>query len=86
MYPSQLFHYNSMFTEEESIQLSKQRIIQKNLVHFQGFPDRLYSKELLSSKEYFGQYGTISKIILTSKLDKKANKKSNSAYLTFSTC
>ena len=86
MYPSQLFHYNSMFTEEESIQLSKQRIIQKNLVHFQGFPDRLYNKELLSSKEYFGQYGTISKIILTSKLDKKANKKSNSAYLTFSTC
>ena len=86
MYTTQFFHLNSMFTEEESIQLSKQRIIQKNLVHFQGFPDRLYNKELLCSKEYFGQYGIISKIILTSKIDKKSNKKSNSAYLTFSSC
>ena len=76
---------NPMFTELESKELSKQRIIQKNLVHFQGFPDRLYNKELLCSNEYFGQYGIISKIILTNKIDKKTNKKSNSAYLTFST-
>jgi hypothetical protein len=74
-----------MFTEEESKELSKQRIIQKNLVHFQGFPDRLYNKELLCSQEYFGQYGIISKIILTNKMDKKSKKKSNSAYITFST-
>ena len=80
-----IFQYNSMFTEEESKQLSKQRIIQKNLVHFQGFPDRLYSKELLCSNEYFGQYGEISKIILTNKIDIKSKKKLNSAYLTFST-
>ena len=80
-----IFQLNSMFTEEESIKLSKQRIIQKNLVHFQGFPDRLYSKELLFSKEYFGQYGKIHKIILTNKIDKKTNKKSNSAYITFET-
>ena len=86
MYPTPFFQINSMFTEEESKQLSKQRIIQKNLVHFQGFPDRLYNKELLCSQEYFGQYGIISKIILTNKIDKKSNKKSNSAYLTFSTC
>ena len=85
IYTSPFFEYNSMFTEEESKYLSKQRIIQKNLVHFQGFPDRLYSKELLNSKEYFGQYGIISKIILTNKIDKKTNKKSNSAYITFST-
>ena len=86
MYTSPYFHLNPMFTEEDSIQLSKQRIIQKNLVHFQGFPDRLYNKELLCSQEYFGQYGIISKIILTNKMDKKMNKKSNSAYLTFSSC
>jgi hypothetical protein len=73
------------FTDEEREQLSKLRIIQKNLVHFQGFPDRLYNKELLYSREYFGQYGEISKIILTNKFDKKSNKKSNSAYLTFAT-
>ena len=74
------------FTKEQAKKLSKLRIIQKNLVHFQGFPDRLYNKELLCSHEYFGQYGIISKIILTNKIDKKSNKKSNSAYLTFSTC
>ena len=83
MYANPFFQLNSMFTEEESKQLSKQRIIQKNLVHFQGFPERLYNKELLCSKEYFGQYGVITKIILTSKIDKKYNKKANSAYLTF---
>ena len=86
MYTAPYFHLNSMFTEEESKVLSTQRIIQKNLVHFQGFPDRLYNKEILCSQEYFGQYGIISKIILTNKIDKKSNKKSNSAYLTFSTC
>lgn len=84
-YFNPIFQLNNMFTEEESKELSKQRIIQKNLVHFQGFPDRLYSKELLCSREYFEQYGIISKIILTSKFDKKSNKKSNSAYLTFAT-
>ena len=85
MYSAPIFQYNSLFTEEESKQLSKQRIIQKNLVHFQGFPDRLYNKELLCSQEYFGQYGDITKIILTNKIDKKSNKKINSAYLTFVT-
>ena len=85
MYYGPIFQLNSMFTEEESKELSKQRIIQKNLVHFQGFPDRLYDKELLCSQEYFGQYGIISKIILTNKMDKKSKKKSNSAYITFST-
>ena len=85
MYYGPIFQLNSMFTKEESKELSKQRIIQKNLVHFQGFPDRLYNKELLCSQEYFGQYGIISKIILTNKMDKKSKKKSNSAYITFST-
>ena len=85
-YSVPFFQSNSMFTEEESKHLSKQRIIQKNLVHFQGFPDRLYDKELLCSQEYFGQYGIISKIILSKKIEKKLNKKSNSAYITFATC
>jgi hypothetical protein len=73
-----------LFTEVESLSLSKQRIIQRNLVHFHGFPDRLYNKELLYSKEYFGQYGVILKIILTNKLEKETNKRLNSAYITFS--
>jgi hypothetical protein len=73
------------FTEIEALSLSKQRIIQRNLVHFHGFPDRLYDKELLYSKEYFGQYGVILKIILTYKLEKGTNKRLNSAYITYST-
>ena len=85
-YSVPFFQSNSMLTEEESKHLSKQRIIQKNLVHFQGFPDRLYDKELLCSQEYFGQYGIISKMILSKKIEKKLNKKSNSAYITFATC
>ena len=84
IFPSPFFNYNSsVLSEDESKKLSKQRIIQKNLVHFQGFPDRLYSKEILASEEYFGQYGLISKIILTNKIERKTNKRSNSAYITF---
>ena len=87
IFSSPYFDYNtSTLTEAESKKLSKQRIIQKNLVHFQGFPDRLYSKEILASEEYFGQYGLISKIILTNKIERKTKKRSNSAYVTFFSC
>ena len=86
--PAQYFNYNNnpILSETESKVLSKQRIIQKNLVHFQGFPDRLYSKEILASEEFFGQYGLITKIILTNKIEHKTNNRSNSAYITFYTC
>ena len=56
-----------MFNEKVRLSLSKQRIIQRNLVHFQGFPDCINDKEILLSKEYFGQYGNILKIVLVSK-------------------
>ena len=72
------------FTPEESKNLSKLRIIQKNLVHFQNFPDFLLNKELLSSKEYFGKFGKILKIVIVSKEDEITKKKQNSAYITFS--
>ena len=77
--------YTSLLAENNILTLSKQRIIQKNLVHFQGFPDFLYDKQLLLSPEYFGQYGNITKIVLVSKEDKILKKKTNSAYLTFET-
>ena len=60
--------------------LSKWRIIQKNLVHFQGFPEELYNEEILSSPEYFGQYGKITKICL---VPIKDNRTYHSAYITF---
>ena len=72
------------FTKENQIYLSKLRIIQKNLVHFQGFPDNIADKNLLAEKEYFGQYGNILKIVIVSKFDEVSKKKSKSAYITFS--
>ena len=72
------------FTKENQIYLSKLRIIQKNLVHFQGFPDNIADKNLLAEKEYFGQYGNILKIVVVSKYDEVSKKKSKSAYITFS--
>ena len=74
-----------LFNEKVRLSLSKQRIIQKNLVHFQGFPDSLYNEVLLLSPEYLGQYGNIRKIVLVSKEDKASHKKVNSAYITFET-
>ena len=78
-------HFPSLFSDKSLLTLSKQRIIQKNLVHFQGFPDSLYNKNLLLSQEYFGQYGHIIKIVLVTKEDKPFKKKTNSAYITFET-
>ena len=62
--------------------LSKLRIIQKDLVHFQGFPEEMDDIKLLSSPEYFGQYGTIKKICL---VPKKSTDSYYSCYITFDT-
>ena len=55
-----------VFTSENFKQMSKLRIIQKNLVHVQGFPNRLADKSLQSRPEYFGQFGKIKKIVIVS--------------------
>ena len=82
---SYMFQSTQIFSQEVRISLSKQRIIQKNLVHFQGFPDSFYNESLLSSPEYLGQYGLIKRIVLVSKEEKATNRKINSAYITFET-
>ena len=64
---SNLYQSYPLFNQENWLSLSKQRIIQKNLVHFQGFPDSFYNENLLTSPEYLGQYGNIEKILLVSK-------------------
>jgi hypothetical protein len=73
-----------IFTKKEGISLSKVRIIKKNLVHVHGFPQSLASIEKLSQFEYFGQYGTILKTLLTFKTNPDTNKKTYSAYITYS--
>ena len=76
---------HNLISETESKEFSKQRVIQKNLVHFQGFPDRLYNKKILASEEFFGQYGLITQIILTNKTAHKTNERYNRAYISFYT-
>ena len=73
-----------IFTKEEAISLSKIRIIKKNLVHVHGFPQSLANAEKLKLPEYFGQYGNIQKTLLTNKTNPETNKKTYSAYITYS--
>ena len=75
--------FRPIFTKEDCNQLIKCRIIQKNLVHFQNFPDSLADQNLLIQPSYFGQFGQIKKIVLVSKKDENS-KKTNNAYITFS--
>lgn len=72
------------FTKNEALTLSKIRIIKKNLVHAHGFPPSLANIELLGLPEYFGQYGKIQKTLLTQKTNPENNKKTFSAYITYS--
>ena len=66
--------------------LTKIRILQKNIVYIIGLPLNLASEEKLQKYEYLGQYGKIRKIIVN-KNGYSQNKKSNitySAYITYS--
>ena len=72
------------FTKNEALTLSKIRIIKKNLVHAHGFPSSLANIEILEQPEYFGQYGKIQKTLLTQKINPETNKKTFSAYITYS--
>ena len=71
------------FTKEKAETLQKIRIINTNLIHVQGFPKYL-SNNILKSPEYFGQYGTITNLILSEKTNPETNRKSYSAYITYS--
>ena len=73
-----------IFSKDEMLSLSKIRIIKKNLVHVHGFPSSLANTEKLSQIEYFGQYGKIQKILLSSKINSETNKKTFSVYITYS--
>ena len=72
------------FSNNEIISLSKIRIIKKNLVHAHGLPSNLANIEKLSQFEYFGQYGTIKKALISSKTNSETNKKTFSIYITYS--
>ena len=75
---------NIFLTKEESLLLSKVRIINKNLVHVNGFTQSLKNIQKLRGNEYFGQYGTIKRILLNHKKNPETNKTSFSIYITYS--
>ena len=72
-----------IFTKEEAESLKKLRIIKQNLIHVQGLPKKFANIEKLKSKEYFGQYGTITNIILSRKRNPENNKEAYSVYITY---
>lgn len=88
-------HYNrnAEVDKKPSENQSSARIIQKNLVYVIGLPEEIASEEVidklskeLMKDEYFGQYGTIQKIIVNT--DRPFNAKRNgsytySAYITY---
>jgi CCR4-NOT transcription complex subunit 4 len=68
--------------------LTDARIITKNLVYVIGLSSKLASRDLLLKKEYFGQYGNITKLIVNKNKAYNPNGPkgpSYSAYITFST-
>ena len=72
------------FSEKEKNYFGKLRIIKKNLVHVQGLPKIIAKIDILVSNEYFGQYGTIEKIVISFKKNPENHKKMYSAYITYS--
>ena len=78
-----ILHSNS-FIQEKAEYYSKLRIIKKNLIHVHGFPKSIAKTDILTSYEYFGQYGKIIQAKTTYKANPETNKKSYSSYITYS--
>ena len=57
-------HYLQKQSPDKKDDLSESRIITKNLVYVIGLSASLANKEKLIKYEYFGQYGTIIKIVV----------------------
>ena len=73
-----------IISKEKAESLKNSRIINTNLIHVHGFPKSFANVSLLKSPEYFGQYGTIVKSIISYKMNSDTNKKQYSAYITYS--
>jgi CCR4-NOT transcription complex subunit 4 len=73
-------------SERDYSDLMDTRIITKNLVYVIGLSSKLANPDLLSKREYFGQYGSIMKIVVNkNKAYNQNNPKgpSYSAYVTY---
>lgn len=61
------------------IELSNARIIQSKLVYIINLPEYMANEETLKSKEYFGQYGLITKCVV----NKNTQHTAYQAYITY---
>ncbi|EGR34417.1 RNA recognition motif protein, putative [Ichthyophthirius multifiliis] len=78
--------YNNSYNNYSYGELQKVRVIKKNLVYVIGLSPEISNQDTLMKKEYFGQYGKITKIVVnTSKAynPQGPNGPSYSAYITF---
>ena len=73
-----------LLTKEKAESLKNIRIIKKNLIHVHGFPKTLAKSNTLKSPEYFGQYGTIIRSMISYKINPDNKRKNYSAYITYS--
>jgi hypothetical protein len=51
------------FEVDKIEKMSQERILQKNVVYVIGLTNKLAQKDILQNQKYFGQYGTITKIL-----------------------
>src|SRR5689334_5672278 len=80
-------HKNKIKSTQDYYEMADARIITKNLVYVIGLSTKLANKDLLQSKEYFGQYGTITKTVVNKNKAYNSNNPkgpSFSAYVTYS--
>ena len=79
--PISLSHQSSPLKD-----FSNMRIIQKNIVYVIGLTASLANQEVLSSFNFFGQYGIILKIVINQSgyTQKYQNDVTYSAYVTYS--
>ena len=76
-------------TVEINKDLSTLRVIQRNLVYIINLPEEIAKESTLVSYEYFGQYGTIQKCIISHSKNLQSRKPTCNAYITilfFPTC
>jgi RNA recognition motif-containing protein len=69
--------------ERSNLDFANIRVIQKNLVYIICIPQKYADEAILSRHEFFGQFGTIRKIVVNKK--GSVLESTASAYITFST-
>ena len=87
MLPSSSTEFRANNQREISLELSKVRILQKNIVYVIGLSLNLANEDLLLTNDCFGQYGEITKIVINKSgyTQNYQNDTTYSVYVTYKT-